>query len=203
MKQDRHIRLAGWLPALLATAACARVRSSPYESSTIDERAHFKRVVMPLPSGARFKISQGAFGCCTHNDPGHEYTWDFDVPYGTPVLAVEGGVVIQVWQPSRGGGCDPRFNEDAHNVKVRHADGTVAQYVHIQTDLKPDDRVSKGQQIAVTAMNGNICTPQLDFGIFIDAEHLFGSGRQRNIPLLFDGLPDGGMAHEGFEGVVP
>jgi hypothetical protein len=53
-------------------------------------------------------------------------------------------------------------------------------------------------------MNGFICTPQLDFGVYLDDQHIFGSaGPVRTIPLLFDGLPDGGMAHEGFVGVAP
>jgi murein DD-endopeptidase MepM/ murein hydrolase activator NlpD len=156
-----------------------------------------------LPPGTHFKVSQGAFGCCTHNDPGHEYTWDFDVPFGTPVLSVDDGKVIQVWEPNQGGGCDPKYNDSPHNIKIEHADGTVAQYVHVKSLVHEGDLVQKRQQIAVTAMNGFICTPQLDFGIFQDRHHLYGSGQMRNIPLLFEGLPDGGMAHEGYTGAVP
>jgi hypothetical protein len=50
-------------------------------------------VKLPLAPGTRFVISQGAFGRDTHNQKGIEYRWDFDVPYATPVLAVEGGTV--------------------------------------------------------------------------------------------------------------
>ncbi|MFL5814657.1 MAG: M23 family metallopeptidase [Bdellovibrionia bacterium] len=158
---------------------------------------------MPLAEGTRFEISQGAFGRSTHNDPGHEYTWDFDVPYGTKVLAVEAGKVIQIWEPNSGGGCDPKFNNSAHNIQIEHADGTVAQYTHIQSLVHVGDSVKAGQPIAVTARNGFICTPQLDLTVFQDREHTFLKGNPRNIPVLFYGLPDGGMAHEGYKGKVP
>jgi len=196
------MKAAAILLCLLAIAAC-RPRSTPYETSTPEQRAQFKRVIIPLPSGTHFKISQGAFGTSTHNDPGHEYTWDFDVPFGTPVLSVEDGKVLAVWEPNSGGGCDAKFNNNAHNVKVKHSDGTVAQYVHVDSRVKVGSTVKKGQEIAVTAKNGFICTPQLDFGIYQDADHTFGSaGPVRTIPLLFDGLPDSGMAHEGYTGTV-
>jgi murein DD-endopeptidase MepM/ murein hydrolase activator NlpD len=185
----------------LLIGACRR--STPYESSTPAERSGFKRVALPLNSGTRFTISQGAFGKNTHHDPGHQYTWDFDVPFGTPVLAVEGGTVLQVWEPNLGGGCDPKFNEGPHNVKVKHADGTVAQYVHVDSRVHVGRGVAKGDIIAVTSLNGFLCTPQLDFGIYLDEQHLYGSGQMTSIPLLFDGLPDNGMAHEGYSGTVP
>lgn len=201
MKSDLIYPIYGAL--LLILFSCAHVRSTPYEASTAEQRATFKKVALPLPSGTHFKISQGAFGLNTHHDLGHEYTWDFDVPFGTPVLAVEDGTVLQVWEPDLGGGCDAKYNSSPHNLKIKHADGTVAQYVHINSLVKVGDIVKQGQQIAVTTKNGFICTPQLDFGIYLDEQHLYGSGQMKSIPLLFEGLPDGGMAHEGLESVCP
>lgn len=184
-------------------ASCAHVPPNPYEAATPEEQAHFKTVMLPLPAGTRFKISQGAFGWNTHHDAGHEYTWDFDVPYGTSVLSVEDGTVIGVWEPEgTGGGCDPVFNNTPHTLQIRHDDGTVAQYVHIQARVKTGQRVKKGDTVAITVKNGFICTPQLDFGIYQDERHLYGSGQMRNIPLRFNGLPDGGMAREGYKGIV-
>lgn len=196
-------RLTIALIALTLASGCAHGPSNPYESSTSGEQARFKRVMLPFAPGTRFKISQGAFGWSTHHDPGHEYTWDFDVPYGTPVLSVEDGIVIGNYEPPGGGGCDPVFNDAPHTLHVRHEDGTVAQYVHIQSRVNVGQRVRKGEVIAVTAKNGFICTPQLDFGVYQDEQHLYGSRRMRNIPLLFNGLPDGGVAREGHSGQVP
>ncbi|MBK9321625.1 MAG: hypothetical protein IPM97_01475 [Bdellovibrionaceae bacterium] len=120
--------------------------SNPYSNSTISERVLFKKVSLPLKPGTAFKISQGAFGCCTHNISGYEYAWDFDVPYGNQVI--------------------------------------------------------QGQIIAETANNGFHCTPQLHFNIFQDRKHTPEVGAPKTIPVLFYGLPDEGIAKEGFEGVV-
>jgi murein DD-endopeptidase MepM/ murein hydrolase activator NlpD len=191
------------LALMLALGACSHLPPSPYERSTPAERAAFKKVRVPLPAGTRFVISQGAFGAYTHHDEGHEYTWDFDVPYGTPVLAVGNGRVLSVWEPDTGGGCDPRYNDTPHTLRLLLEDGTVAQYVHIHAQVRPNQPVREGDVVAVTAKNGFICSPQLDFGVYRDADHLMGTGQPRSIPLLFEGLPDGGMAHEGYRGQVP
>ena len=38
---------------------------------------------------------------------------------------------------------------------IRHDDGTLSKYIHIdKVTVKRDDKVSKGQQFAVTALNG-------------------------------------------------
>jgi murein DD-endopeptidase MepM/ murein hydrolase activator NlpD len=197
---DRIFRLSLFL---LALSGCAHLHGNPYEDSTAAERAHFKRVPLPLMPGTQFKISQGAFGKNSHHDPGHEYTWDFDVPYGTPVVAVADGKVIQVYEPGKGGGCEARFNDYANNVKIEHRDGTVAQYTHVDPRVRVGDEVRRGELLALTSKNGFICTPQLDFAVFKDREHLFETGHPRNIPLLFEGLPENGMAREGLVGIVP
>jgi len=159
--------------------------------------------MLPLPPGTHFKISQGAFGCCTHNTTGDQYAWDFNVPFGTQVLAVEDGSVIQVWEPNVAGGCDRKYNDQAHNIKILQNDGTVAQYVHVQSQVHIGDTVKKGDVLAVTANNGFICTPQLHFNIFQDRAHIPENGTAETIPVLFEGLPEGGMAHEGLEGFAP
>ncbi len=131
---------------------------NPYTESKSNDRAGYKKILPPLLPGTSFKISQGAFGCCTHNIPGYEFSWDFNIPYGTEVVTVESGKVIQVWEPEFGGGCDKKYNESAHNIKVLHADGTVAQYVHIKSRVKMGELVRARQLIAVTANNGFIVT---------------------------------------------
>ncbi len=179
------------------------VKTNPYQNVSPLEAAQFKKIKMPLNESTPFRISQGAVGCCTHNLSGYEYAWDFDVPYGTPVLAAEGGSVIQVWEPNRGGGCDAKFSDLAHNIKILHDDGTVAQYVHIQSKVKLREKVSQGQEIGKTANNGFHCAPQLHFNVFQDKGHIPEAGSPKTIPVLFEGLPDGGIAREGYDGVVP
>jgi|GEM_PF-3524559 len=85
--------------------------------------------------------------------------------------------------------------------KLLHGDGTVAQYVHIESKVKIGDRVQRDQVIAVTANNGFHCTPQLHFNIFQDRNHTPEAGSPKTIPLLFEGLPNG-IAREGSTGTV-
>ena len=176
---------------------CVSCASNPYLGGSANT---FKRERLPFPTYIQFKVSQGAFGKASHLEKANEYSWDFDVPYGTPVVSVENGKIIEVWQPNKGGGCDPQFEGLAHNIKVEHEDGTVAQYVHIASKLKRGDYVREGQQIAVTAMNGHICQPQLHFGIYRSKDHLYSSLQRETLPVYFDGL---GKAIEGASGEVP
>ena len=73
---------------------------------------------------------------------------DIDVPLGTPVRSIADGFVIisATW--------DLRGNP-TNVVMIRHDDGTLSKYIHIdKVSVKRDDKVSKGQQFAVTALNG-------------------------------------------------
>lgn len=166
-------------------------KKNPYEDATSSEMLSFLKVHIPFEAGTRFTISQGAFGTASHSEPGNEYSWDFDVPYGTDVTAVADGKVIEVWQPEKGGECDPRFASLAHNLKIEHRDGTVAQYVHIEILVKNGDVIKTGQRIAKTAKNGWICQPQLHFGVYKSKDHLYSSDHRQTVPLLFIEIPGG------------
>ena len=174
----------------------SRSRLNPYELASAATRAGFERVGLPFVSGTEFYVSQGAFGPNTHDEAGLEYRWDFDVPYGTPVLAVLSGRVLSVYESGQPGGCDRKFNASPNNVLVEHADGTVAQYTHIAARVSPGQNVSRGETIAVTAKNGFICEPQLDFLVFRSRDTLFGTPRAEDLPLFFEGVP-GGVARQG------
>jgi murein DD-endopeptidase MepM/ murein hydrolase activator NlpD len=186
---------------VIGAGGCHSKRANPYESASAETIATWKRVRLPLQSGTHFVISQGAFGRASHDQKGIEYRWDFDVPYGTPVVAVEGGTVFAVREPHRGGGCDPKYSEVPSSILVKHADGTVAQYVHVDGRVTVGQIVKPGEVIAVTAMNGFICTPQLDFLIFRSDQTLYESPKRESIPTRFEGLPRE-IAAEGFAGAV-
>jgi murein DD-endopeptidase MepM/ murein hydrolase activator NlpD len=176
--------------------------ANPYEDSDEQQAKSFKLISLPLQAGTEFLLSQGAFGRNTHHDPGEEYKWDFDVPFDTPVLAVENGTVLSVWEPDAGGGCDPKFSESPHNIKIEHGDGTVAQYVHVNGRVKPGDRVRRGDVIAVTALNGFICSPQLCFSVYKSRDHLHGTPSPQTIQLAYRGI-EGGLLREGNAYRVP
>jgi murein DD-endopeptidase MepM/ murein hydrolase activator NlpD len=75
---------------------------------------------------------------------------------GTPIYAVSDGVVIEAG-PAAGYGA---------LVKVRHADGTVTLYGHVNTTLvSAGERVMAGDQIATMGNRGNSTGPHLHFEV--------------------------------------
>ncbi len=168
----------------------------------LQKRTDIKVVNLPFKKGTEIYVSQGAFGKASHSESGNQYSWDFDVPLKTSVLAVESGKVIDIYNPPGGGGCDSKFSNEAHNIKVEASDGTVAQYVHIEPRVSMGQLVKQGQIIAVTAINGFICNPQLHFGIYNSRNELYESPRRKTIPLRFAGV-NGGLLVEGSKVSVP
>jgi murein DD-endopeptidase MepM/ murein hydrolase activator NlpD len=199
-RYERSMRVCGVFLTLSLLGCSNTPRlNNPYERASASQRAAFKKVGLPLTASTPFELSQGAFGKNSHHAPGYEYAWDFDVPFGTPIIAVEDGKVIQVWEPEGMGGCDPRFSDLVHNVKVLAHDGTVAQYAHIKSKVRISQNVKKGQVIAETANNRFFCTPQLHFSVFKDRHHLPGNHNAVTIPVLFEGLPGDGLGIKGYQ----
>jgi len=75
---------------------------------------------------------------------------------GTPIVAVSDGIVIDAG-PAAGYGM---------LVKLRHADGTVTLYGHVNTTLvSVGERVMAGDQIATMGNRGNSTGPHLHFEV--------------------------------------
>lgn len=89
---------------------------------------------------------------------------------GTPILAVSDGVVIDVG-PTAGYGMW---------VKLRHADGTVTLYGHVNTTLVSiGQRVLAGDQIATMGNRGYSTGPHLHFEVLLN-----GTERVDPVPWL-------------------
>lgn len=89
---------------------------------------------------------------------------------GTPILAVADGVVIDAG-PTAGYGAW---------VKLRHADGTVTLYGHVNTWLvSKGDRVMAGDQIATMGNRGNSTGPHCHFEVLVN-----GTNRIDPVPWL-------------------
>ena len=89
---------------------------------------------------------------------------------GTPILAVADGVVIDAG-PTAGYGAW---------VKLRHADGTVTLYGHVNTWLvNKGDRVMAGDQIATIGNRGNSTGPHCHFEVLLN-----GTNRIDPVPWL-------------------
>ncbi|WP_458319448.1 M23 family metallopeptidase [Mycolicibacterium brisbanense] len=95
---------------------------------------------------------------------------DLASPIGTPIAAVSDGVVIDVG-PTAGYGAW---------VKLRHADGTVTLYGHINSwNVSVGQRVMAGDQIATVGNRGNSTGPHLHFEVLLN-----GTQRIDPVPWL-------------------
>lgn len=82
---------------------------------------------------------------------------DIAVPEGTPVKAAENGVVIYA-----GNG----LKEFGNTVLVRHENGLVTVYGHAsQLKVTRGEKVTRGQEIALSGMSGTTDTPKLHFEV--------------------------------------
>jgi murein DD-endopeptidase MepM/ murein hydrolase activator NlpD len=124
---------------------------------------------MPFGPG-RYVVMQGPRGTYSHFvGSGSENAVDWTVPEGTIVCAARDGRVVGVKQDSTVGGPDRKWRPFANYILVKHADGTFADYVHLQTDgamVKLGDEVSVGQPIGLSGQTGFASKPHLHFSVF-------------------------------------
>jgi murein DD-endopeptidase MepM/ murein hydrolase activator NlpD len=132
------------------------------------ERAHFgtpenSPYVLPYPVGSEYSMLQSY--CNPRGSHREQLAYDFLLPIGDPVVAARGGEVMDVvdrWPD------DDHHNDHFNRVFIRHNDGTVAFYAHMQLGsitVAVGDRVRQGQQFALSGSSG---TPVADlhFGVY-------------------------------------
>lgn len=129
-----------------------------------DSNARYR---LPFPPDRRFAIAQAFGGKASHQGAQNFYAVDIGMPQGTPVLAARDGVVMTVDNDFFGAGLDmKKYGDRANNVRIVHADGTMAVYAHLQLEsvrVQVGDRVRAGQQIALSGDTGYTNGPHLHF----------------------------------------
>ncbi len=140
--------------------------------------------LLPYAAGSGFRVTQGYNGTYSHTGP-DQYAIDFKMPPGTPVHAARDGVVVKVKDDSGVGGPSRKFETCANYILIRHSDGTLANYAHLQ---KSSSRVRVGQQVSagdLMALSGNTgftSGPHLHFSVF--KTRADGGGRE-SLPMMF------------------
>ncbi len=187
--------------SLLIATGCASL--GPYDRGAFIDSPKLRHSGIPLASGTKFKVKQGAFGHSSHREPGNEFAWDLEIPWGTPILAVEDGTVFYSYQPANaGGGCDSKFSNDAWNVLIQNIDGSVAQYTHVEGLVRTGEKVKKGQVIGHNVPRGWVCYPHVHYSIYRSRDTLYQSPNRETLPIYFDGIP-GGILKESGTFIVP
>jgi murein DD-endopeptidase MepM/ murein hydrolase activator NlpD len=151
-----------------ATVFCALI--STFVASASPDAPVAKRLLLPFKSGTSFKVVSVDHGGSV---------WDFAVPSGTSVTAVESGKVIR---PSH-----PNSLKDSRNILIEHADHTVALYANIDAKVKEGDEVRALANIGVTLPS------QLHFSVYESRDSLPGSTHEKTTSFTFRGIPGGVM----------
>ncbi|MDQ7993020.1 MAG: peptidoglycan DD-metalloendopeptidase family protein, partial [Propionicimonas sp.] len=138
--------------------------------------------LLPWPGGQDGWVIQGNNAGLNHNDDhsSQRFAWDFRRECGTPVLAARAGTVTRVVDTNAGRG------DDNNLIEVRHADGSLASYLHIRQSsaaVAAGQVVAQGDPLARVGCVGNSLTGHIHF-------HVRSGGP--TIAITFDDV-DGGI----------
>jgi murein DD-endopeptidase MepM/ murein hydrolase activator NlpD len=138
---------------------------------------------LPYAAGEKFKVTQAYNGTFSHKGS-NKYAIDWKMNEGTYVHAARGGLVVKTKDDSETGGSSMKFDKFNNYVLIRHDDGTLGHYCHLQKGgvcVHPGDRVVTGQIIAKSGNTGFSSGPHLHFCVFKTR-----NGRERDsIPIQF------------------
>lgn len=120
---------------------------------------------LPYHHGSRYLFVQGANSSFSHQ---HELSFDFKMASGSTICAAREGVVVAVKEDSDRGGLKNEYLSDGNHVIIRHTDGSMAQYWHLQQNgvlVNEGDSVIKGQPIGLSGNTGYSAFPHLHFQV--------------------------------------
>jgi len=123
---------------------------------------------LPYAPGNRFKVTQAYNGKFSHTGS-NQYATDWDLPEGTLVHAARGGVVVRPKDDSDKGGPDRKFENAANYILIRHSDGSIGNYAHLQkggAKVVLGQKVKAGDWIALSGNSGFSTGPHLHFAVF-------------------------------------
>jgi len=136
---------------------------------------------LPYKAGTKKLLVQGYYSRFSHK---YRIALDFKMKKGTAVCAARSGVVIGLKEDSDQGGLDSKYYRFANIVRIRHADGTVAIYGHLQHNgvlVNLGDTVQRGQVIALSGSTGYSAFPHLHFAVSATDEN----GKRVGLPTRF------------------
>jgi murein DD-endopeptidase MepM/ murein hydrolase activator NlpD len=150
--------------AAVATHSEELAKGVAFAEERAEREARLQRPLFVLPTNGIFTSGFGFRWGALHGGI------DLAAPIGTPIYAVSDGVVIDAG-PAAGFGMW---------VKLRHADGTVSLYGHVNTaTVNIGERVMAGDQIATVGNRGDSTGPHLHFEVLLN-----GTNRVDPVPWL-------------------
>jgi murein DD-endopeptidase MepM/ murein hydrolase activator NlpD len=111
-------------------------------------------------------------------------SYDFSIPEGTQVLAMESGIVIRIVQHYHLAHQDLKRVDEVNVIEVLHDDGSLATYAHLKPQSvipKLCEKIKTGQVLGLTGHNGFSSGPHLH----VHLSRPDSSGKFYTIPLKF------------------
>ena len=173
--------------------------SGRYSECTTDEPpARLEGFHLPLRCGTSARISQGNNSGFSHTGYSR-YAFDFSLARGTTLHAMADGVVIYVYDSTRPGdpcydGGGPECITKANQVWLRHSDGTVTSYAHLDRVL-----VARGATVISGTAVGRSGTSGYSTGPHAHVARQNDCGRTgcQSIPMSFADVPGDGVPRTG------
>lgn len=141
---------------------------------------------LPFASGSPFPIKQGYGGSFSHpKGTPSEYSIDWAMPVGTPALAARGGRVVGIRDDSDENGLTTDYVTKANLVAVEHADGTIAEYVHLKfhgVAVTLGQNVRAGELVGYSGNTGYSSEPHLHVRISM----VKSPGYDESLPVRWD-----------------
>lgn len=170
---------------ILAAVGAARAEERPRYTEAKRVTGHDDQYVYRLPyaDSVSYPVLQ-AYGSSLSHRGAEYFTLDFGMPVGTPVYAAREGVVLRT-EDRFDLSCFKSDCEDLANfVEIRHDDGTVGKYYHLQFGsvvVEPGQRIGRGERIAKSGDTGFSNAPHLHFGVYQPLE----DGSTQSIAVRF------------------
>ena len=119
---------------------------------------------LPFSPESKFPLRSGYGGRAERQVAANEYFLSWNMPEGTPVLAAREGTVVGIRDDSNEHGLTDEFRTRANLIVIEHADGTLAEYVHLKHQgvvVKLGQAVKTGELIGYSGNTGFTRTPNL------------------------------------------
>ncbi len=152
---------------------CWNMCGLPISMSREDAQEAGWKLARGVPDDQVYEV--GDYVCAaspqSHIGP-YRHAIDFLVPDGTPVLATQGGIVIEIKENSNQWGPTSESRDLLNYVTISHPDSTYSQYCHLgyksvsKHGLRVGSVVRKGQVIAEVGKTGWTDRDHLHFIVF-------------------------------------
>lgn len=182
MTAPSRVRLGlGLLVFTLSTSAPAQTVASLDAGSADHDDGYVYR--LPYRDGESYTVIQGYGSPLSHRGSEY-YTIDFGMPPGTLVLSAREGRVERTEDRYDRSCWSARCARYANFVDIRHADGTLGRYFHLQKGsvlVQPGQWVERGEPIALSGDTGYSNAPHLHFGVY----ETLSEGVEQSIAVRF------------------